>query len=99
MKWWTPDEAVGAHLRLLYLEDGSEDGTARDGAPGRVTVSAGAATQPAADVQLPGTGPWVYLRVEGNGPGIPEERLGAIFEPFVQVGRPSEAPGGGTGLG
>lgn len=28
MKWWTYDEAEGAHLRLLYPENGSEDGTA-----------------------------------------------------------------------
>ena len=30
MKWWTEEEAVGAHLRLLYPEGGSEDGTAED---------------------------------------------------------------------
>ncbi len=30
MKWWTPDEAVGAHLRILYVDGGSEDGTAED---------------------------------------------------------------------
>ena len=28
MKWWTEEEAVGAHLRLLYPDGGSEDGTA-----------------------------------------------------------------------
>jgi PAS domain S-box-containing protein len=28
MKWWTDEEAVGAHLRLLYPEGGSEDGLA-----------------------------------------------------------------------
>jgi signal transduction histidine kinase len=71
----------------------------RAGAPARVTVSAGAATQPAADVRLPGDGPWVYVRVEDTGPGIPAERLGAIFEPFVQVGRRGHERGGGTGLG
>ncbi|HEY0018017.1 MAG TPA: PAS domain S-box protein [Longimicrobium sp.] len=30
MKWWTREEAEGAHLRLLYPEDGAEDGTAED---------------------------------------------------------------------
>ena len=30
MKWWTRDEAEGAHLRLLYPDGGSEDGTAED---------------------------------------------------------------------
>jgi PAS domain S-box-containing protein len=28
MKWWTKDQAEGAHLRVLYLDGGSEDGTA-----------------------------------------------------------------------
>jgi PAS domain S-box-containing protein len=28
MKWWTSHQAEGAHLRLLYLDGGSEDGTA-----------------------------------------------------------------------
>jgi PAS domain S-box-containing protein len=28
MKWWTPEEAEGAHLRMLYPENGSEDGSA-----------------------------------------------------------------------
>jgi hypothetical protein len=30
MKWWTRDEAEGAHLRVLYPEGGSEDGTAEE---------------------------------------------------------------------
>src|SRR5215213_174627 len=30
MKWWTRDEAEGAHLRILYPEGGSEDGTAEE---------------------------------------------------------------------
>jgi PAS domain S-box-containing protein len=28
MKWWTKEQAEGAHLRLLYPDGGSEDGTA-----------------------------------------------------------------------
>jgi len=28
MKWWTRQQAEGAHLRLLYTDGGSEDGTA-----------------------------------------------------------------------
>jgi PAS domain S-box-containing protein len=28
MKWWSREEATGSHLRLLYPEGGSEDGTA-----------------------------------------------------------------------
>jgi signal transduction histidine kinase len=68
----------------------------RDGVPGRVTVSAGAATAPAAGVALPGTGPWVYVRVEDTGPGIREGQLAAIFDPFMQVGRAGDR---GAGLG
>lgn len=28
IKWWTRDEAVGAHFRILYPDGGAEDGTA-----------------------------------------------------------------------
>jgi hypothetical protein len=28
MKWWTRQHAEGAHLRMLYPDGGSEDGTA-----------------------------------------------------------------------
>ncbi|HEX8316828.1 PAS domain S-box protein [Longimicrobium sp.] len=30
MKWWTKEEAEGAHLRFLYPDGGAEDGTAED---------------------------------------------------------------------
>lgn len=30
IKWWTLEEAEGAHLRLLYPEGGSDDGTAEE---------------------------------------------------------------------
>jgi PAS domain S-box-containing protein len=30
MKWWTTDQAEGSHLRILYMDGGSEDGTAED---------------------------------------------------------------------
>jgi PAS domain S-box-containing protein len=30
MKWWTREEAKGGHLRMLYPEGGSEDGTAEE---------------------------------------------------------------------
>jgi PAS domain S-box-containing protein len=36
------------------------------------------------------------LEVEDSGPGIPQERQAAIFEPFYQAGSPGE---GGAGLG
>jgi PAS domain S-box-containing protein len=41
----------------------------------------------------------VVLRVSDTGIGIPQDKLEAIFEPFVQVGRSLRAPGEGTGLG
>ena len=66
---------------------------------GRITVSAGMTEQPPSDVQLPGTGPWVYVRIEDTGAGIPAERLKAIFEPFEQADMALTRTHGGTGLG
>jgi signal transduction histidine kinase len=37
--------------------------------------------------------------VTDTGIGIPSDKLGAIFEPFVQVGRSLTRPTEGTGLG
>jgi len=66
---------------------------------GRVTVSAGTATQPSPDAQVAGAGPWVYVRVEDTGRGIPAGRLSAIFEPFEQADMALTRQHGGTGLG
>jgi signal transduction histidine kinase len=41
----------------------------------------------------------VSIAVTDNGEGIPTDKLEAIFEPFVQVGRAFNAPSDGTGLG
>ena len=62
---------------------------------GRVTVSAGSTQQAPPDAKLGGAGPWVYIRVEDNGHGIPSEKLSGIFEPYEQVGPRTE----GAGLG
>jgi PAS domain S-box-containing protein len=66
---------------------------------GRVTVSAGTATRPSPDAQVAGAGPWVYVRVEDTGRGIPAGRLSAIFEPFEQADMALTRQHGGTGLG
>jgi signal transduction histidine kinase len=39
------------------------------------------------------------IAVRDTGTGIPADKLEAVFEPFVQVGRALNAPGEGTGLG
>jgi signal transduction histidine kinase/PAS domain-containing protein/putative methionine-R-sulfoxide reductase with GAF domain len=41
----------------------------------------------------------VYVRVRDTGIGIPVDRRGAIFEPFVQLHRTLAQPAEGTGLG
>jgi PAS domain S-box-containing protein len=66
---------------------------------GRITVTTGAAETCPSDVQLRGPGPWVYVRVGDTGPGIPPERVAAIFEPFEQGDMSLTRRHGGTGLG
>ncbi|MEO5903073.1 MAG: ATP-binding protein, partial [Gemmatimonadaceae bacterium] len=41
----------------------------------------------------------VSVAVTDNGGGIPRDKLSAIFEPFVQVGRDFSSSQVGTGLG
>jgi PAS domain S-box-containing protein len=41
----------------------------------------------------------VALRVHDTGPGVPPDKLEAIFEPFVQLGRALNSPHDGVGLG
>ena len=41
----------------------------------------------------------IHVRISDTGAGIPAEKLDAIFDPFVQVGRRLNAPGEGVGLG
>lgn len=42
---------------------------------------------------------WVRVRVEDNGPGIPSDQLGHIFDPFRQIDGSSTKRHGGLGIG
>jgi signal transduction histidine kinase len=50
-------------------------------------------------VECLGLGDCVAIVVRDTGPGIPPDKLSAIFEPFVQLGRNLTSPHEGTGLG
>ncbi|HEU4565047.1 MAG TPA: ATP-binding protein [Gemmatimonadaceae bacterium] len=66
------------------------------GPGGRIEVAweRAPASPPARDGRVMG-----LIRVRDSGIGIPAEKLGAVFEPFVQVGRSLATPQEGTGLG
>lgn len=66
-------------------------------AGGRVTMSAGTTQQAPPDAELGGPGPWVYVRVEDNGEGIPADQLSTIFAPYEQLPN-AGAEGAGLGL-
>jgi signal transduction histidine kinase len=44
-------------------------------------------------------GEWVHIHVRDNGRGIPGDKLEAVFDPFMQVGRRLNKPEEGVGLG
>ncbi|HYW07728.1 MAG TPA: ATP-binding protein, partial [Longimicrobium sp.] len=64
---------------------------------GRVTVSAGSTQQAPPDARLGGPGPWVYIRVEDNGAGIPAKEMTTIFQPYEQL-EGAGVEGAGLGL-
>ncbi|MCW8107173.1 ATP-binding protein [Alteromonas ponticola] len=41
----------------------------------------------------------LHLQVQDTGPGIEEDAIGTIFEPFTQAEQPLDRPSGGLGLG
>jgi PAS domain S-box-containing protein len=64
---------------------------------GRVTVSAGTG-EDVSGADLAGPGPWVYVRVEDTGRGVPPDRIQMIFEPYVQSDVADQHRGTGLGL-
>jgi PAS domain S-box-containing protein len=64
---------------------------------GHATLSGGSA-ESVANARLAGPGPWIYVRVEDTGRGIPAERLEAIFEPYQQAEAADQYVGTGLGL-
>jgi len=42
---------------------------------------------------------WLLIQVRDHGPGVPEEMLTQLFEPFVRVGDARDRKSGGYGLG
>jgi signal transduction histidine kinase len=67
---------------------------------GSVNIIAARATEPPAGSALAADdGPWCTIRVEDAGPGIPSDKLGHVFEPFVQLSSDGQASRQGSGLG
>ncbi|NKF22148.1 ATP-binding protein [Solimonas marina] len=51
------------------------------------------------DVHLRIDGEWAMIDVEDRGPGIPPDRLEAVFQPFVRISEARDRESGGYGLG
>jgi PAS domain S-box-containing protein len=64
---------------------------------GRITISGGTGEN-VTGAALAGGGPWLYVRVEDTGRGIPPERLEDMFEPFQQSQFGDQQRGTGLGL-
>ncbi|HTE48103.1 MAG TPA: sensor histidine kinase [Gemmatimonadaceae bacterium] len=65
---------------------------------GAVDVIASRVMEAPPSVGLTG-GPWCAIRVEDSGPGIPEDKLQHVFEPFVQLSTDGQSTRKGSGLG
>jgi signal transduction histidine kinase len=64
---------------------------------GKVTISGGTG-QSIPGTVLSGPGPWLYVKIEDTGRGIPPEHLDRIFEAFQQSERADQHRGAGLGL-
>jgi signal transduction histidine kinase len=65
---------------------------------GTVDVIAAAESAAPSNTSL-ADGAWCAIRVEDTGPGIPPDKLGHVFEPFVQLMSEGQAARKGSGLG
>ena len=93
------DETRVRQILLNLLANAVKFTDARSHEPGRITVSVGAAMQAVPEAAVTGEGPWVFVRIEDTGSGIPPDRLQSIFEAFVQADMTLTREHGGTGLG
>jgi PAS domain S-box-containing protein len=98
---------MDAHRHRLSLELPAGD-VLVDGDPVRLSqillnllLNAGTYTPDEGDIRLTATADAEAVRVvvQDNGPGIPPERLEALFAPFSQGEHPASVSGGGLGLG
>jgi signal transduction histidine kinase len=64
-----------------------------------ITVKAGSSTAPDRDARLQSGKAYIFARVIDTGPGIPEDKLAAIFDPFVQAESGTTRKKEGSGLG
>ena len=66
---------------------------------GTITVEGAVTTSPNPTAQLQPRHPYLRLTVKDTGSGIPEDKLTAIFEPFVQAESGKRRTRDGSGLG
>jgi signal transduction histidine kinase len=86
-----PDQVRQVFLNLV-LNAADAIASAGDPASGTIVVST---ENFSAEAETPGDRPQIRIAVTDDGPGIPEEDLDTIFDPFYTT----KAPGKGTGLG
>lgn len=92
--WTDPNQIHGVLLNLCLnamqaMTDAHGRGTLT------VTTALVPSDQAPANGTLSGRGPWVEIRIQDDGPGVPPAHQAKLFEPFFTT----KAPGKGTGLG